>query len=786
VRCYEADISEEIKFLNKLYGKKRLSVNMDDFNVCIIDIEVESPNEFPKPEQSKFPINLITVWFSKSNKTFTFGNREYTGDNIKNYWYCKDEKRMLEEFINFFRKKQCDFLSGWYNSTFDIPYIVNRCKNLNIDYTKLSPFNIVKEKHGKKGLEYSITGISILDYVYLYKKFVKDPKESYSLNAVAIDEINEGKLDYEGSINNAWQVDWNKFAEYNVQDVLLVKKLDQKLRFFQLVVTICYDALIPFELVFSTLPMHTGYIYRFLHNQNMVMPMAKKNKHEEYPGAYVYAKTGLHKYIISYDVVSEYPHMIMQYNIGPETLRLDPENTEGLIKTPLSEYKVWKTASGEKEYGGIYYDGSKQSILSQVTEKIFKERKLFKLKMNICRFKNEGLSKDNICDKLNIDKDRLDKLIEQIDDESGNKDYYDIGQYVRKIQINSLYGAVANKFFHFYDINNATAITLGGQSLIKLLAGSVNNYLKNHFYKNKKYFDKIQKKHILTNNTIVLLDTDSIYIRLEEVIQKLNLKFKDNMEFIKWANKFCKSVLDPFFKQVLDKNAKKYNVENIIEFKREKIADKMIIPAKKRYVINVLDDEGLIYDEPKVKEKGIEIVRTDTPSFCRKRIKDTVKEIFKNTDPVSVQDYMVKVKKDFKNDKIENIAIPKGLSDYQKYGKIVEKGLKNDKGLTIPKGCPIHCRAAIHYNYLVSKYNLSLQKINNGTKMRFIYVQSNNELNTDIIGFVGNYPDKFKELFKIDYERQWIKTFQNVIQRLFDAMDWETISLDNKLKKFFT
>ncbi len=776
--CYESDISEEIKFLNRKYSKEKLSIDADNYNICVIDIEVESPNEFPKPEETKFPINLISVWFSKTNELYTFGNREYTGELGKNYHYCADEKTMMERFVWFFRKQNVDIITGWYSDSFDIPYIINRCKVLGVDYTKLSPFNKIKEVYNS--VEYNIIGINQLDYINLYKKFTREKLESYSLNSVSLHEIKEGKFDFEGTINNGWEKDWNAFVDYNIQDVLLVKKLDDKLRYIVLAITISYDALISFGDVFSTLPMHTGYIYKYLKQKNIVMPIRAISHDESYPGAYVLANKGKYKYLVSYDVESEYPNMIMQYNIGPETLIKDPKNTEGLIKTPLSEYKTWKTAQGDKYVGGIYYDKSKKSILAQIVEKIFGERISLKLKRDICKFRNK-IDTDEILKKLNIDLEYFNTLEKEIIAENGNENYYEINQYVRKIQINSLYGALGTKYFHFYNVTNATAITLSGQSLILYLSNNINDYLKNYFYKNKTYFPIEDEKNKLKDDVVVLIDTDSNYLCLDELIQKLGLEFKDNSEFLKWMNVFCDNILDPFVKKILKINANKYNVKDIINFKREKIADRMIISAKKRYVINTLENEGYVYDEPKLSVTGIEIVRTDTPSFCREYLKDVVSDIVNLDDKSKIEDLMKEIKKEFKTQLIEHIASPKGISDYQKYDKMSNV----TDGISYPKSCPIHVKAAINYNYVINKYNLKLQAINNGTKMKFIYVKTSNLLNTYVIGWIGKYPEKFKELFTIDYELQWKKSFQNIIQRLFDVVGWEEVSLNNNFSKFF-
>lgn len=285
-----------------------------------------SNSEFPKPEEAKFPINLISIHYSKEDEVYTFGLRPYTGDSplVKNYHYCSDEKTMLERFIKHFRKKSVDILTGWNVMGFDVPYIVNRCRNLKIE-TLLSPINLdyVQRKTGGYHIEgggFTIPGISILDGLELYKNFVYTKRERYSLQFIGKLEVNEGKKDLEGTVNTAWK-QWNEFVEYNIQDVLLCKKIEDKKKHIKLTIQFCYQALIPFERIFSSITLVTGYMLRYLHERNIVFPdRINTEKNKKFPGAYVMAKPGFYEYVVSFDVASMYPHEIMTYNISPETI----------------------------------------------------------------------------------------------------------------------------------------------------------------------------------------------------------------------------------------------------------------------------------------------------------------------------------------------------------------------------------------------------------------------------------------------------------------------------------
>jgi len=437
IGTYETDLPQDIKFLNKRYGNKNLVADVDNFNICNIDIECSSEGSFPYPDKADYPINAITLKSSKTKQVYTFGLYEYTGndESVKNYIWCPDETVMLEKFLAFFRKCKFHIMTGWHIIGFDVPYIINRMKKLSIDYTKLSPHGIVNKKRTYE--EYTIAGISQLDYMKLYKRFTFSDRESYSLNFISKYELGEGKLEYEGTINNIWKTDWNKFIEYNIQDVLLVDKLDKKLRFIELAISICYESLIPFEQVFATIPMHIGYCLKFLHNKKLVMPTRIESEHKSFPGAYVFNEPGFHKYVLSFDVQSLYPTLIRMFNVGPDTIVRDPKNENKLYKTPISKYKDWESASGTfKDIGGIYYRNDKKSVLAEIVESIFFGRIRDKVKRLICDSIDKGDSDVEMSNKINKDTSEIEELKHEIQEEEGNYNFYNNRQLVKKIQMN--------------------------------------------------------------------------------------------------------------------------------------------------------------------------------------------------------------------------------------------------------------------------------------------------------------------------------------------------------------
>lgn len=439
-------------------------------------------------------------------------------------------------------------------------------------------------------------------------------------------------------------------------------------------------------------------------------------------------------------------------------------------KTPLS-----------KEHG-IYYRKDKIGVLNEIVSKIFNERKHLKSKGKVAKGLEKGNSVEDIANSTGIPLDLVKSMKEEVQEEGLTSSYYDTHQMIRKILINSIYGVLANRFFAFYNVNNAKAITLGGQDLIKYLSNCTNQYFKNHWHKTyHKFFPEYADREVspIKDDVVILVDTDSNYICFDEVIKGLGIVFKDDEEYRQWAIKFDKVFFEPFLDKILNIYADKWGVEQVINFKREKIITQKFTLAKKKYADEVIDNEGEVYAEPKVKITGIEIVRTDTPQFCRTRIQSVIDKIFKTkaADKQAILESMRKIHDEFLKADVSEIAIPKGVTEYTKYARPVDEYLKN--GLKYPPHCPIHVRASINYNYILAKHKLPLQPIFNGTKLRFVHVApQSNDLNQDVIGFVGQWPKEFNEMFTIDYERQWQRAFQNIIQRFFDVLDWSVINLE--------
>ena len=739
-KLYESDLSEEIKFLHSHYQDKDITIEYDKYKTAIIDIEIQGENEFPDPEFAKYPINLISIDDYRNDKVTTFGLHPYTGTQTNfTYYHCKSEEDLLGMFIAFMRKEKFAIVSGWYSAQFDWPYIINRCKNLDIDYKKLSPINRVNLSKNKMGdWKPEITGMYILDGMDLYKKFSYQNQSSYTLNFIGMIEVDEGKLDYEGQINDLYKRDWNLYVEYNVQDCLLCRKIELKRKFIDLAINLGIQTRIPLDKVYSTIAVVEGYIIRYLHRYNMVMSDREieedGEEDETIEGGYVMTIPGFYKNLLSIDATSEYPTLIRMINISPETKTWNPENPKDYIKAHTP---------------GLYYK-KEQGIIPKIVTDIFNERKQFK------------------------------KLAEEAYDRGDMElfNYYDSQQLIRKILINSIYGAMASKYFHYFDLDNAAEITLGGRTAIQYIANCINTYFSKDFIKTAHKYYPNHKLEIgsVPDVIVYVCDTDSNYISFDKLYQHTN----EGEDFLTWALKFEKTIFANFLEKCMDIYASKHNTENLLNFKREKVILKMYVQAKKKYITYIIADEKKIYTEPKTKVTGVEINKSDLCAYSRKHIKKFAELMFEGDTPnkQKMLDYARKCYKEFKLQPIESISTPKGIGNYNKYE------VPLSENMTFITKTPMANKASLIYNYVIKNKNLPYMTVANGTKIKYIYIKDNNPYKTPVIAYIGNYPKEFKELFKVDYDTQFEKQFLNIAQRMFDVLGFDLITMkDSKLKK---
>jgi len=452
---------------------------------------------------------------------------------------------------------------------------------------------------------------------------------------------------------------------------------------------------------------------------------------------------------------------------------------EDLQETPLSKVKKWPISSGEMTIGNIYYKKDKQSIISKIVEFGFNKRLEEKAKKSIQYWKEQGITeKSELLKKTKLSEEDFDKYCSDIDKEGNmSSDFYDRSQHRWKIRINSLYGALGNRYFHLFNIDNARCITLTGQHLIKFMSRMFNDYFKNEFYKNKDYFDDINENNKIKKDVVRLIDTDSNYISLEEVVKVLNLNFKNSAEYRDWALDFNKKVIIPLIDKSTDLYDSYYNSGRSINFKPEKIIESMFVTGRKHYASYIVDDEGIDYsDNLKFKNIGIEVKKRDKPFFIRTVLEKALRMILDKKSKKELNEFMREKRKEFEKQAIEEIAVRGSISSYDKYS--VPLKLKNGT-IQYAFKSPARNKAAVNYNFLIKELKLIKEPaITNGDLMCFIAVKPNNKYKFTSVGFLDKWPEEFNKIFEIDYDALWNKTCIQLADRWWNILGYDNVKTE--------
>ncbi len=730
------------RFIYQHIGQKfpdEIDYDMSKMKIYTIDIEVACENGFPDVEASAEEMLCITIKDFNTKKIITWGTREFQGEHeYRVFW---KEHEMLEDFIQWWVQNTPDIITGWNCNLYDIPYICRRVERVLGEKWKksLSPWKIVRDREiviqGRRNLAYNLLGVNILDYLDLYKKFTYTNQESYRLDHIATVELDDAKLDHSQYENfkDFYTNDWDRFVEYNIHDVNLVDQLEDKMKLIELAVTMSYDAKVNFEDVYSQVRMWDTLIYNDLGKRNIVVPpRISTKKDDKYAGAYVKEpKPGMYEWVASFDLNSLYPHLIMQYNISPETLveRRHPSATvEGLLNQTVSiggDYAVCAN--------GAQYRKDIHGFLPQMMQRIYDERTIYKKKMLAAKQENERKPTA----KLKRDIAKFNNI-----------------QMARKIQLNSAYGAIGNQYFRYYNLANAEAITLSGQVSIRWIEEKVNKYLNNVLKTDGEDY-------------VIASDTDSIYIHLGPLVQAVFPSGeKDDQSTLRFLKKVCDVELDRYIASAYEEMATYVNAyEQKMVMKRENIANKGIWTAKKRYILNVWNSEGVQYEKPKLKMMGIEAVKSSTPAPCRTAIKEALNVIMTGSEE-NTQKYIKDFRQKFEEMPAEEVAFPRGCNNIQ----------KNTSSVTIyGKGCPMHVRGALLYNFHIKKNKLQHKYpiIQEGEKIKYLHLRTPNRINENIISFFQTLPSEFGLDNSIDYDLQFEKSFLAPLKAILDTIGWE-------------
>ena len=745
-------------------------------NVCNIDIEVGSENGFPEPSTASEPITAIT--YKMNNKFVVYGCGEFRNDRTDvKYIKCFDEIDLIKRFIDDWTGDYPDIITGWNVKFFDIPYLVNRIKNvLGESFSKkLSPWNFLSERKifimGREQVSFTPLGISVLDYIELYKKFVPGgtSQESYKLDAICHNDLGERKLSYEeyGNLHTLYKDNYQLFINYNIKDVELVEKLDAKHKIIDLVLTLAYDNKCNYDDVFTQVRMWDVIITNRLMDNKIVVPPSKNSKkNEKYIGAYVKEpQLGMHKWIASFDLTSLYPMLIQQFNISPDTI-IEPENYTSDHRKVLNQKITIETMLNKEVEtsllngytltpNGQLFRTTEQGFLSKIMEEMYDGR---------ARYKKEAIKAKKELEKESdpIKRTEIEKTIAR----------YNNLQLVKKVSLNSAYGALGNEHFRFFDVRQASAITTAGQLAIRWIENKLNNYLN-------KLLSTQDKDYVIAS------DTDSIYLSLDELVcQTLGEKSKtfDEQQIITFMDKVCENKIQPFIDKCYDELARYTNAySQKMIMKREVLADKGIWTAKKHYVLNVYNNEGVAYKTPQKKIMGLDMIKSSTPSACRTKLKESLDIILTSTEDVVIK-FIEEFRVEFKTLPVSDIAFPRGVNGIDKYA------IKHGERVGMPdKSCPIHVRGSILYNNEIKKHKLQKKYpfIMEGEKIKFIYLKEPNSIQSNIISFHQNLPAEFDLMKYIDYDIQFEKSFLEPLKTLLDSIGWKTEKV-NTLEAFFT
>ena len=760
----------EFSFIAEHFPEEHIDYNFSQIRIAYLDIETGSEHGFPNIETANEEVTAITMKVDK--KVYVFGRGEFTTDREDIFYFrFDDERSMLKKFFEMWDKESPDIMTGWNIDTFDIPYLVNRATNLFEDrknpYKLLSPWRKLREykMFGLGGQElqtYEIYGVETLDYLAMYRKFTYVNQESYRLDHIAFVELGERKLDYseQGSLHLLYKNDYQKFIEYNIKDVELVEQLENKMKLLEMIVSLAYLGKVNYSNTFGQVRIWDTLIYNNLLRKNIVIPPKKhSSKSSQFEGAYVKEPIlGSHDWVVNFDLNSLYPHLIMQYNLSPETLITDElpsdlqvikdarAGIDGLVDEvqnldALEKYNLTYTPNNE------FYRKDIHGFLPEMMQQIYDDRVKFKGMMIDAKKK---LQKEN-------DTQEKFKLKNQISK-------YNNMQMNLKITLNSAFGAMGNQHFRYFDQRIAEAITTSGQLSIKWIEKEINRYLNELLKTDEDY--------------VVAVDTDSVYITMDNLVKSV---FGDNItdktKVIDFLDKVCSEKMEKIIDESYQKLKDYMNAyDQKMVMKRENISDRALWTAKKRYIMNVYDSEGVRYKEPQLKIMGIEAIRSSTPAACKQKMKDIFKIIMNGTEEDAIQ-YIDDFREEFKTLSAEDIFFPRSVRGMKKY---------HDAAHLYIKGTPIHVKGALLYNKLLKDHKLlgDYPKIQDGEKIKFAYLKKQNTVGGEVIAIPNQLPSEFKLQEYIDYDKQFSKSFIEPMSSVMNAVGWQTERIST-LEDFF-
>ncbi len=744
------------QYISNKYSEDEIKFDISQIKLLTLDIEVASESGFPDVESCSEEILSITIQDYTTKKIITWGVKPFNNTRSDvTYHHCPSEYELLNHFINYWMVNVPDVITGWNIELYDIPYI---CKRLNRVLgeklmKRFSNWGLVTEGeiyiNGRKHTVFDVGGLTQLDYMKLYKWSPSTPnQESYRLDYIAEVELGQKKLDHSefDTFKDFYTKGWQKFIEYNIIDVELVDRLEDKMKLIELALTMAYDAKVNYGDIFSQVRMWDTIIYNYLKKRDIVIPPRNRTqKNEKYEGAYVKEPIpGMYDWVVSFDLNSLYPHLIMQYNISPETL-LDEKhptvNIDKILNKDISFelYKNYAVCAN-----GAMYRKDIRGFLPELMEKIYSERTIYKKKM------------------LAAEQEYEKKKTKELEKEVARCNNI---QMARKIQLNSAYGAIGNQYFRYYKLENAEAITFSGQVSIQWIMNKMNNYLNKVLKTNGKDY-------------VIASDTDSLYINMGPLVESVfEGREKTTQSIVSFLDKVCQVEFEKYIESSYQELADYVNAyEQKMIMKRECISERGIWTAKKRYILSVWDSEGVRYEKPKLKIKGIEAIKSSTPAPCRKMLKESFNIMMGGTEDNMIN-FIDECRQEFKSLSPESVAFPRTASDVQKYS--------SSSNIYAPK-TPIQVRGALLFNYYIKKNKLTnkYSLIQNGEKVKFIFLKKPNPIHENVLSFIQDFPKELNLDKYIDYDLQFEKAFLEPLKIILDAIGWKVEKTTN-LESFF-
>lgn len=717
----------------------------EKINVTSIDIEVHSEDGFPFVANAAHPVTAITMKSNQSDTYYVWGLKDYDPDKCPiegveaiHYKKCKDEVDLLLDWLSWWHDpRYCpDVVTGWNTRLFDFPYLINRVKNIigGDVYKKFSPWGVVNQREiviaGRSNIAYEMAGIEQLDYYDLFRKFgyAYGQLESYKLDHVAYIVLGDKKLSYEevGNLQNLYKQDHQLYIDYNIKDVQLIDRLEEKMGLITLAMTMAYRGGVNYSETFGTTSIWDSIIYRLLYKEQVAVPPKKAQIKEKYPGAYVKdPMTGMHNWVCSFDLNSLYPNIIVQYNMSPETIvdgAIPGINVDSLLSGAdyIQEHDYSVSATG------LQFRKDQQGVIPKIIKQYYDERRTVKNRMLEAQQEFQSAP--------------TKKLENEIVTCENN-------QMAIKILMNSLYGALGNNYFRYFDRRMAEAITTSGQLSIKWAERAIN--------------EEMNKLLETDDDYVIAIDTDSLYVNMDPLVKKFGPK--NPVDFL---NKICAEHFEDILSGAYADLAYNMNAyENRMEMSREVIADRAVWIAKKRYFMQVHDNEGVRYAEPKLKVMGVEAVKSSTPQVCRDKFKK-IFNIILNEGEKATQDFIKEFKREFKALQPEDVSFPRGISDIDKWG---------DRKDIYKKACPIHVRGALLYNHHVEKNKIAnkYETVKNGEKIKFCYLKTPNPIKENVISYSLNLPKELDLHRFIDYDKMYEKSFVEPVRNILDEIGWE-------------